>query len=144
MDDESKATIQKRLTDRLMARRRRNYVLADSIQDDLKKEYLVDIDDRTREWMVGTIDDDGTVDDGTVDDGNVDDGTDATVTVAAIKTDVPAAAIATVTDEEETESQLLALTIIVLKEKLRNAGLPVSGKKAELVERLLDSISNSK
>ena len=144
MDDESKATIQKRLTDRLMARRRRNYVLADSIQDDLKKEYLVDIDDRTREWMVGTIDDDGTVDDGTVDDGNVDDGTDATVTLAAIKTDVPAAAIATVTDEEETESQLLALTIIVLKEKLRNAGLPVSGKKAELVERLLDSISNSK
>jgi hypothetical protein len=139
MDDESKATIQKRLTDRLMARRRRNYVLADSIQDDLKKEYLVDIDDRTREWMVGTIDDDGTVD-----DGNVDDGTNGTVTVAAVKTNAPTVAIAIVTDEEETESQLLALTIIVLKEKLRNAGLPVSGKKAELVGRLLDSISNSK
>jgi hypothetical protein len=113
--------------------------LADSIQDDLKKEYLVDIDDRTREWMVGTIDDDGTVD-----DGNVDDGTNGTVTVAAVKTNAPTVAIAIVTDEEETESQLLALTIIVLKEKLRNAGLPVSGKKAELVGRLLDSISNSK
>mmetsp|Transcript_23190 Transcript_23190/g.34399 ORF Transcript_23190/g.34399 Transcript_23190/m.34399 type:complete len:135 (-) Transcript_23190:52-456(-) len=134
MDDESKATIQKRLTDRLMARRRRNYVLADSIQDDLKKEYLVDIDDRTREWMVGTIGDEDTVD-----DGDVDDGTDATVTtVAAVKTNVPSAAIAIATVEEETESQLMALTIIVLKEKLRNAGLPVSGKKAELVERLLD------
>jgi hypothetical protein len=51
--------------------------------------------------------------------------------------------------EEETESaikesspsiseeNLSSLTVPLLKEKLRDAGLPVSGKKAELIERLL-------
>ena len=33
--------------------------------------------------------------------------------------------------------ELSALTVVVLKEKLRNAGLPVSGKKAELIARLI-------
>ena len=36
-----------------------------------------------------------------------------------------------------TEEELTQLTVPVLKEKLREAGLKVSGKKAELVERLL-------
>jgi len=44
-------------------------------------------------------------------------------------------------DEEEdsslTEAELSELTVVVLKEKLRDAGLPVSGKKSELVARLL-------
>jgi len=31
---------------------------------------------------------------------------------------------------------LSACTVVQLKEKLREAGLPVSGRKAELVERL--------
>eukprot|EP00978_Attheya_sp_CCMP212_P013338 scaffold33521_cov31-Attheya_sp.AAC.1 len=34
--------------------------------------------------------------------------------------------------EQETESHLMTLTMVVLKEKLRAAGLPISGKKAEL------------
>ena len=44
-------------------------------------------------------------------------------------------------EEEENESfseeELSKLTVPVLKEKLKEAGLPVSGKKAELISRLL-------
>ena len=65
-----------------------------------------------------------------------------------IKVDV-AADTAVVTDaepkEENTSSasssmsrdELASLTVPSLKEKLREAGKPVSGKKAELVDRLL-------
>jgi hypothetical protein len=38
----------------------------------------------------------------------------------------------------EESSDLSTLTVVVLKEKLRKAGLPVSGRKAELVERLIN------
>ena len=37
------------------------------------------------------------------------------------------------------ESALSTLTVPELKEKLREAGLPVSGRKSELIERLLNS-----
>ena len=44
-------------------------------------------------------------------------------------------------EEEEnasfSEEELSKLTVPVLKEKLKEAGLPVSGKKAELISRLL-------
>jgi hypothetical protein len=39
--------------------------------------------------------------------------------------------------ETVAEEDLNALTVPLLKEKLKAAGLPVSGKKAELIERLL-------
>jgi hypothetical protein len=42
----------------------------------------------------------------------------------------------------ETVDELNALTVVALKEKLRKAGLPVSGKKSELVDRLLSTPSN--
>ena len=40
-------------------------------------------------------------------------------------------------DTNYTYEELSALTIPLLKEKLREAQLPVSGNKAELVERLM-------
>ena len=39
--------------------------------------------------------------------------------------------------ERQNRSDMEALTIPQLKDKLREAGLPVSGRKAELVDRLL-------
>lgn len=42
----------------------------------------------------------------------------------------------------ESVDELNALTVVALKEKLRNAGLPVSGKKSELIDRLLPTPSN--
>ena len=40
-------------------------------------------------------------------------------------------------DDQLSEDELSKLTIPALKEKLKDAGLPVSGKKAELIARLL-------
>lgn len=39
----------------------------------------------------------------------------------------------------ERKSELESLTVVVIKEKLREAGLPVSGRKADLIERLLSN-----
>eukprot|EP00802_Teleaulax_amphioxeia_P025799 Tamp_26721.p1 GENE.Tamp_26721~~Tamp_26721.p1 ORF type:complete len:183 (-),score=24.04 Tamp_26721:336-842(-) len=38
---------------------------------------------------------------------------------------------------QESEAELTALTVPVLKQRLREMGLPVSGKKADLVQRIL-------
>ena len=44
--------------------------------------------------------------------------------------------------DEETVDSLGSLTVVALKEKLRTAGLPVSGKKSELIDRLLSTSMN--
>ena len=40
---------------------------------------------------------------------------------------------------QENRAILSSLTVVILKERLRGAGLPVSGPKAELVDRLLSA-----
>jgi len=40
-------------------------------------------------------------------------------------------------DQNLDEAQLTSMTVPQLKEKLREAGKPVSGRKSELIERLL-------
>jgi hypothetical protein len=40
---------------------------------------------------------------------------------------------------EESEADLAALTVPVLKERLKEMGLPLSGKKAELIQRILSA-----
>ena len=37
------------------------------------------------------------------------------------------------------EDELSAMTVVKLKERLKELGLPISGKKADLIERLLES-----
>lgn len=39
----------------------------------------------------------------------------------------------------EVSNELATMTVVALKDKLREAGLPISGKKAELIDRLLSS-----
>ena len=41
---------------------------------------------------------------------------------------------------KQRKQQLASLTVVVLKDKLRAAGLPVSGKKADLIERIISSV----
>jgi cysteinyl-tRNA synthetase len=148
MDEESKAMIQKRLTDRLTARRNKDYALADFIKVKLQEEYSVVIDDRTREWRIATNDkEDVSVQekkDKSIDLLKEDSQTvmgDATLEISADSLidgdDAAEKAAPVAAKDQETESHLMTLTMVVLKEKLRDAGLPVSGKKAELVERLL-------
>jgi hypothetical protein len=40
---------------------------------------------------------------------------------------------------QESEAGLAALTVLVLKERLQEMGLPLSGKKAELIQRILSA-----
>jgi hypothetical protein len=163
MDEESKAFIQKRLTDRVVARTSKDYAMADMIRDELKDDYSVMIDDRTKEWKVVTSEEGAFASEAQASQRS------AFVREKAIsvfeealetffgdspdeeneegRTDSSTTAIASVEDESllppkekdalDDSSHLSTLTIVVLKEKLRKAGLPVSGKnKAELIERL--------
>jgi hypothetical protein len=132
MDEETKTMIQQRLKDRLVARRTKDYAKADFIRDKLQKDYLVEIDDRTREWTIATGHDD--------DDEQGSPANEEIVIIAEIDAaDVAGETIPTASNEHETESNLKTLTVAHLKEKLRSAGLPVSGNKADLVERLLET-----
>jgi hypothetical protein len=96
-------------------------------------DHQVSVDDRVKEWTalaaVGDpepgsddVEDDVDVEiEGTVEDDDDDEGFP-----------VPAANGANGTED------LKSLTVVDLKERLRAAGLPVSGKKGELIERLVN------
>ena len=154
--------IEKKLGERILARKARNFDLADDIREELLTVYLVDVDDRAKEWMViepeggkWADDDDDDDDDETnivskeewESDGLVeeedDDDFDDEVTAEDDDDDFDDE----VTAEEAGEPVQAALddvdlsskTVPQLKELLKEKGLPVSGRKAELIERLTDS-----
>jgi len=147
LDDETIEYIQKRLKERSEYKKDRDYDAADDIRDELRNEYSVSIDDRTREWSVK-------VSEYTVvesnndarrfrspspysemeedeDEGEDDDYTKEPEVSAFASNEVEAEA-----EELSEESDLSDLTVVQLKDRLREAGLPVSGKKSELIERL--------
>jgi hypothetical protein len=41
-------------------------------------------------------------------------------------------------DSSASQAQLESMTVKLLREKLRDAGMPVSGRKSDLIRRLLD------
>ncbi|KAL7467700.1 hypothetical protein ACHAXS_009251 [Conticribra weissflogii] len=149
--------IGKKLGERILARKSRDFGLADEIRDELLEEFLVEVDDRTKEWRIlqpeggrwADDEQDGDInlmtkeewddndDDDDNDDYNDDDDDDGDDDMSFDENE----------DEDEDEddeehsdgiekTDLSSLTVPELKEKLREAGLPVSGKKAELIERL--------
>jgi hypothetical protein len=169
MEEESKAYIQKRLTDREVARISKDYAMADMIRDELKDDYLVVIDDRTKEWKVVTSEDDAFASeaqasqrsafvrkkesssleedletlfgDSPVEEDEEGEPDSSTTTTASVEDESVLAPKET--DALDKSSHLSTLTVVVLKEKLRKAGLPVSGKnKAELIERLINQTSS--
>lgn len=141
VDDESRELIQELVDQRAVAKLQKDYPTADSIRDVLMKRYVVAVDDRTKEWTkldvtvnerfddaVNSDSDAMDEDDGDDSDLSNDDFTD-TMDIADPKMEAQEFAVS----EEELEK----LTIPDLKERLRAAELPVSGKKAELIERLM-------
>ena len=46
------ATIGKQLGDRILARKRRDFDMADDTRDELRNDYVVKIDDGNKEWMI--------------------------------------------------------------------------------------------
>jgi hypothetical protein len=127
-----------KLADRISARKNRDFALADQIRQELEEEYLVRVDDQKKEWRIVQPDGAKWADDEDeagefagmnfeskaefdedFDEDDVDDDDDEK-------------AIRDSTDAED----LSSLTVPQLKAKLKEAGLPVSGVKAELIERL--------
>jgi cysteinyl-tRNA synthetase len=165
MEASLKALINSKISERCVAKLNKDYDIADAIRDELYEEYNVYIDDRVREWKVegapssqwsdNSDDDDDdeweeTVTNGATasewndddDDENDANGTSFDDLDAAMDQVFEATGAATEIEPTNGSSandsvNLESLTVVELKERLRVAGLPVSGKKAELIQRLV-------
>jgi cysteinyl-tRNA synthetase len=113
--------ISSQVAKRAVAKLNKEYDVADEIRDELETEYNVRIDDRVKVWSVQNA--------------------------PSRQSDPESGDLENVTDIEESEplfeniseEDLQALTVPELKERLKAAGKPVSGRKAELIERLVDA-----
>ena len=146
--------IQRKVDERMRAKRTRNYDLSDSIRDKLYDVYDVTIHDKMNLWSVG---------------GDFGEGNSWNHNINLAKRDLPedrddefdsidnslvmdhqgSEEMDSVSSSHEKEAststtreQLERLTVVQLKEKLRNSGLTVSGTKAKLISRLLDGKTN--
>jgi len=173
MDENVINYIQSRLKERLEFKKNREYEEADIIRDELRDEYGVSIDDRTREWsvkvseysvlgdelnevasrssppapydfLVEAEEDEDEEDDSVFSEDEEEEDEDEEDDYFVSEDDDEVELV-----EEEEISEIVAedgepaeevdlseFTVVELKAKLREAGLPVSGKKAELIERL--------
>jgi cysteinyl-tRNA synthetase len=129
LDDATKNYVVEQVNKRAVAKLSREYEVADAIRDELMDDYQVSIDDRIKEWTalaaVGDSEIEAGADDHVEIEGAADDDDDD--------------------DDEGVEApaangseDLGSLKVVELKERLRAAGLPVTGKKEELIERLVN------
>lgn len=130
MEAEVKESIEQKIKERSVAKLNTEYERADAIRDELWEQYSVRIDDRVREWRV-----EGDLDDSDDDSESGPFTEENDVTESDVADFQREADQALDSDSVETED-LSDLKVDELKERLRAAGLPVSGKKAELIERL--------
>ena len=138
LTEEELAAVDNLLKERLQLKNDRMYDAADEIRDELLDVYSVMVNDRTRSFR--TLDDDNYSHGDSTEtskpetrDPVVSDDEDVVVVAAD---DVDASAGAEEADSIDPDA-LSTLTVPELKEKLRALGKPVSGKKAELIERIL-------
>lgn len=153
--------IQLALAERMDAKKCGDYETADDIRDDLNAKYGVSIYDNSKEFEIEytgepdvvdnaeesishadaddeAIDTDAGADDEDIidtdeDNSNEDVDIDADITSEDVDTDAGGSEEVSELDRETLE----ALTVPQLKEKLRELSLPVSGRKSELVDRIL-------
>ncbi len=140
------------LQERYACKAAKEYERADEIRDELRDEYNVEVDDRTKEWRCLPTGDasfeervfakeaessQASAFKRTQVDRDLEDEMDA---VFNEDNQVEAGSFSiSESSSEDTEESLSSLTVVELKDKLREAGLPVTGKKSELVERLLSA-----
>ena len=144
LDAATTAEVAALLKERAAAKRDRDYGTADDIRDRLRDDFGVTVDDRVKEWTAAgaraapapaaavEAEDAGPAF-AILDDDDDDDGDDVAVVGDAA---APAAGGAAPSGDD-----LEKLTIPELKDILRDAGLKVGGKKAELVDRILEARS---
>ena len=133
LDDSTREVIVGLVQKRALAKLAKNYDEADAIRDELTDTYAVQLDDRLKEWSV--VGGQEMLNEAEEDDD--DDGDWSTVDMELEDEDYENDDDDEGEEGEKTsEIDLQSLTVPELKEKLREAGLPVSGRKAELIERL--------
>jgi cysteinyl-tRNA synthetase len=136
LDEATMQYIQEKLMERSRAKVNREYDIADDIRDELRETYSVNVNDRTREWRIEPRDND--------DNNNYAPQQTQQSEPKYEGEAEPTSVLESeehVNDDDSTPGQdqdLSSLTVVELKEKLRAAGRPISGKKAELIERLLE------
>ena len=129
---EDEAYISQRLSRRVEAWNERDFDTANAIEVELAMGFNVGIDDELGQWSVGAA--------AGAAEGSGSGGSRSTVTstenekASVLGDDATGTGTCTCTEERST---LESLTIPVLKEKLRERGLKVSGKKGDLIDRLL-------
>ena len=134
---EDEAYISQRLSRRVEAWNERDFDTANAIEVELAMGFNVGIDDELGQWSVGAAA--GAAAAGAA-EGSGSGGSTRTVTstenekASVLGDDATGTGTCTCTEERST---LESLTIPVLKEKLRERGLKVSGKKGDLIDRLL-------
>jgi SAP domain len=117
--------IQDKLAERKECKLVGDYAAADDIRDFLQNEYGVSIDDRVQEWFVKSKRSRADFADYVSLADDKENEADAELEIES-----------TNDDSDQGEEDLNALTVPELKERLKEAGLKVTGKKAELIERL--------
>ena len=132
LSTEDEAYISQRLNRRVEAWNERDFDTANAIEVELAMGFNIDIDDELGQWSVGAAA-----------GANAAEGSGlggSTGTATSTKNEKSANVVgndATGTFTGTDRSTLESLTIPVLKEKLRERGLKVSGKKGDLIDRLL-------
>ena len=147
MSEETKTLIAQQLAERTSYRKKRDYTMADKILDELMAHYSIVVDDRTKEWKV-ILGDDFEDDDfvkgalssqrsAYVRSGKKtikEDSNSRNVTIGRNDSIKDAEEVMPSTSKETLDFD--SMTVVELKAQLRQAGLPVSGKKAEIILRL--------
>lgn len=166
--------IEELVQERADAKKRKDYVLADRILLDLEKDFNVRVDDSKKKWHFkrqpshsqvvkagGNKKNKQKVNDRQPEWSESDDHTDKSTAIEIPegitileekeeeKEDNEHEMLQNETDdkkdndlfEENKRKSLELLTVVLIKEKLREAGLPLSGKKSELIDRLLEKRS---
>ena len=160
LDEKTQLYVEELVRKRAVAKLHRDYHIADAIRNELMNDYLVQIDDRIKEWHAL----EGVTSKSVPDDDFLSNEADSPTILEDVEAfgTTPGEGVPMVEDEDtldttsgeanvdeenslerilsdETSSSaedLASLTVVQLKDRLRNAGLPVSGRKAELIERL--------
>lgn len=96
----------------------------DSLEDELSR--IIDNDDADKDWDDASSDEETSA---------VNESLDQVEEISAVEETVEE-------PSGETADDLTSLTVVALKEKLRMAGLPVSGRKQELIDRILSASLN--
>lgn len=142
LSQEDMRTINSLIDRRVKARRDRNFNQSDGIKAHLSKTYGISIDDQAREWSIADGEEEGDDDakeelviegnhESSIGNGN-SQGDRESASLPQEEEELPAASAAL-----SKKKELSGLTVLQLKERLRNAGQKVSGKKEELIDRLL-------